>query len=45
MNTILQNILTFLALAFAIVFLLKKFVLKKAKTDKGCGSGDDCGCH
>ncbi|MEZ4801672.1 MAG: FeoB-associated Cys-rich membrane protein [Gelidibacter sp.] len=45
MNTLLQNILVFTALAFAIGFLVKKFFFKRAKTDKGCGSGDDCGCH
>jgi hypothetical protein len=45
MNTILQNILVFTALGLAVVFLVRKFFLKKAKTDKGCGSGDDCGCH
>jgi hypothetical protein len=45
MNTILQNILVFTALAFAVLFLARKFFWKKAKTDKGCGTGDDCGCH
>ncbi|MCB0447241.1 MAG: FeoB-associated Cys-rich membrane protein [Gelidibacter sp.] len=45
MNTLLQNILVFTALAFAVWFLVRKFLLKKAKTDKGCGTGDDCGCH
>ncbi len=45
MNTLLQNILVFTALAFAVWFLVRKFLLKKAKTNKGCGTGDDCGCH
>jgi hypothetical protein len=42
---ILQNILVFSALGFAVAFLVRKFFFKKAKTDKGCGTGDDCGCH
>ncbi len=45
MNTLLQNILVFTALGFAVVFLVRKFFLKKAKTDDACGSGGDCGCH
>ena len=45
MNTVLQNILVFTALGLAVMFLLRKFIWKKAKTDKGCGTGDDCGCH
>ena len=45
MNTIIQNILVFSALAVAIGFLVRKFFYKKVKVDKGCGSGDDCGCH
>ncbi len=45
MNTLIQNILVFSALAFALFFLIKKYFFKKAKTDRGCGSGDDCGCH
>lgn len=45
MNTVLQNILVFTALGLAVMFLLRKFIWKKAKTDKGCGTGGDCGCH
>lgn len=45
MNAFFQNIVVFLALGIAIWFLVQKFFLKKPKTDKGCGSGDDCGCH
>lgn len=44
MNTIIQNILVFLAVALAIGFLAKKFFLKKSKSKKVCGT-DDCGCH
>ena len=44
MNSLIQNIVVFAALAFALGFIIKKFFLKKAKTDKGCGDGD-CGCH
>ncbi|WP_299883958.1 FeoB-associated Cys-rich membrane protein [uncultured Lacinutrix sp.] len=43
MNTIIQNILVFTTLAFALLFLVKKFFWKK-KTKKACGT-DDCGCH
>ncbi|MDG5490575.1 FeoB-associated Cys-rich membrane protein [Psychroserpens sp. SPM9] len=47
MNTIIQNILVFAAVALALWFLLNKFgVLPKKKTavTKACGK-DDCGCH
>lgn len=47
MNTIIQNILVFVAVALAIWFLLHKFgVLPKKKTagSKACGE-NDCGCH
>ncbi|MFT5242517.1 MAG: hypothetical protein ACJA1H_000993 [Glaciecola sp.] len=47
MNTIVQGLLVFLALALAVWFLLNKFgVLPKKKTasSKACGE-DDCGCH
>tara|TARA_B100000809_G_scaffold266455_1_gene329254 strand:- start:1942 stop:2085 length:144 start_codon:yes stop_codon:yes gene_type:complete len=47
MNTLVQNILAFIAVALAIWFLLHKFgVLPKKKTtsSKACGD-DDCGCH
>lgn len=46
MNTILQNILVFTALALALVFLVKKFVWKPKKaSSKSCGGDDSCGCH
>mgnify|MGYP003678887082 CR=1 len=45
MNTIIQNILVFSAIAFALFFLVKKFFWKKAKSKKACGGGDGCGCH
>ncbi len=38
-----QEIIAFIALGIAIVFLIKKFFFKK-KNSKNCGS-DDCGCH
>lgn len=44
MNTIIQNILVMAAVAFAVVFLLKKFFWKKTKSKKVCGN-DGCGCH
>jgi len=46
MNTIIQNILAFTAVALAIWFLLYKFGVlpKKKKTStKACGN-DGCGC-
>ena len=46
MNTTIQNILAFTILAFAIRFLIIKFVWKpKKKTNKACGGDDECGCH
>nr|WP_189359784.1 FeoB-associated Cys-rich membrane protein [Algibacter mikhailovii] len=44
MNTIIQNILVFAAIAAAIAFLMKKFIWKKSTAKKACGN-DDCGCH
>lgn len=45
MNDIFQNILVFITLAFAIAFLVRKFIWKpKKKTAKACGN-DGCGCH
>lgn len=38
-----QEIIAFLALAIAVVFLIRKFFWKK-KSKKNCGD-DDCGCH
>jgi large-conductance mechanosensitive channel len=38
-----QQIIAFIILGFAIGFLIKKFFYKKKKSDKNCGSGD-CGC-
>jgi hypothetical protein len=40
----IQEILAFITLGFAIIFLFRKFFLKKKKSDKKCGS-DDCDCH
>ncbi|XDU95200.1 FeoB-associated Cys-rich membrane protein [Flavobacterium sp. WC2429] len=40
-----QQIIAFTALGIALVFLIKKFFLKKKKSDKNCGDGTDCGCH
>lgn len=46
MNTIIQNILVFTALAIALSFLIRKFVwTPKAKPSKSCGGDDGCGCH
>lgn len=46
MNTTIQNILVFIALALALGFIVRTFIWKpKKKTTKACGSTDDCGCH
>lgn len=41
----LQDILAYITLGIAVVFLFKKFFFKKRtkKSDKNCG--DDCNCH
>jgi hypothetical protein len=39
----IQEILAFAALGIAVLFLVRKFFLKK-KSKKNCGN-DDCGCH
>ena len=44
MNTIIQNILVFIAVAFAVGFLVKKFFFKTPKSKRTCGT-DDCDCH
>lgn len=44
MNTIIQNILVFIAIGLAVAFLVKKFIWKKPASKKPCG-GDGCGCH
>lgn len=46
MNSIIQNILVFASLGFAVAFIIKKYFWKKDKQKKACGSdGDGCGCH
>ncbi|MFH6770462.1 NfeD family protein [Gaetbulibacter aestuarii] len=45
MNSLIQYILVFTALGFALFFLIRKFFFKKPKSDKACGGGDNCGCH
>jgi len=39
----LQEIIAFAILGFAVVFLIKKFFFK-SKKKKDCGNGTDCGC-
>ncbi|MBK0369720.1 FeoB-associated Cys-rich membrane protein [Flavobacterium agrisoli] len=39
-----QEIVAFLILALAILFLIRKFFWK-SKKKKNCGDKDDCGCH
>lgn len=41
----IQEIIAFVALGIALVFLIKKFFFKNKKSDKNCGSDDDCACH
>ncbi|MEP5256149.1 MAG: FeoB-associated Cys-rich membrane protein [Winogradskyella arenosi] len=46
MNTIIQNILVYIAVGAAVLFLVKKYVLPmKKKSTKACGGDDGCGCH
>jgi hypothetical protein len=45
MNTIIQNILVFTAMALAISFIIRKFFWKKSVSKKSCGGDDGCGCH
>ncbi|SFZ89893.1 hypothetical protein SAMN05428642_101623 [Flaviramulus basaltis] len=45
MNTLIQNILVFTSMAFALTFLVKKYFWKKTASKKACGGGDACGCH
>ena len=45
MNSIIQNILVFAAVAFAAYYLIRKYFFKKSRSGKGCGGGDDCKCH
>jgi len=39
-----QEIIAFLILGIAVMFLFKKFFVKKKKKGSNCGGGD-CGCH
>jgi hypothetical protein len=46
MNTFIQNILVVVAVAFALLFLIRKFVWSpNKKSSKACGGDDGCGCH
>jgi len=46
MNLIIQNIIVFICLAFALGFVIRKFIWKpKKKVTKSCGADDGCGCH
>jgi len=38
-----QEILAYITLGIAVVYLVRRFFFKKKKTDKNCG--DDCNCH
>nr|WP_299112232.1 FeoB-associated Cys-rich membrane protein [uncultured Winogradskyella sp.] len=45
MNTIIQNILVFTTLVFALFFLVRKFIWKPKKAStKACGTDGSCGC-
>lgn len=45
MNTLIQNILVFVALGFALLFLIRKFFLKKSKSKNKVGEHDCNNCH
>lgn len=38
----IQEILSYLTLGIAVLFLIKKFFFKKKKTNKNCGNDCDC---
>ena len=38
-----QEILAYVTLGIAVVFLFRKFFFKRKKSDKNCG--EDCGCE
>jgi large-conductance mechanosensitive channel len=40
----IQEIIAFVILGLAIIYLIKKYFWKKKKSDKNCGNGD-CGCN
>ncbi len=39
-----QEIIAFVILGLAVIYLIKKYFWKKKKSDKNCGNGD-CGCN
>ena len=39
-----QEILVYISVFLAVIFLAKKYFYKPKKTTKSCGK-DDCGCH
>jgi hypothetical protein len=45
MNTLVQNILVFTALAIAIIYLVKKYIWSTKKKSSGGCATEDCGCH
>ncbi|MEP1487444.1 MAG: FeoB-associated Cys-rich membrane protein [Algibacter sp.] len=45
MNTIIQNILVFTALALAVGYIVKKYMWAPKKKTKACGGNNGCGCH
>lgn len=40
-----QELIVYVLVAGAAVFLVKKFIFKKKKKSGNCGSDEDCGCH
>ncbi|WP_139001418.1 FeoB-associated Cys-rich membrane protein [Hyunsoonleella aestuarii] len=46
MNYIIQNILVYVLVAFALIFLVRKFIWKSKKiSNKTCGDDKGCACH
>ncbi|MEC5165301.1 hypothetical protein RCH18_001028 [Flavobacterium sp. PL11] len=40
----IQEVIAYILLGIALAFLIKKFLFKRKKSGKDCGT-DDCGCH
>lgn len=41
----IQNIIIYVIVGLAVLFLIRKFFWKKNSSKKSCGTDGDCGCH